>query len=170
MAHVTFILGGARSGKSRYAEDLVTAQPAPWVYLATAEARDEEMAERIAHHQARRGDRWDTVESPLDLSTAIREHCRAGATVLVDCLTLWLSNLMGAQLDCAEAGRELCAALDATAGRAIVVSNEVGLGIVPDNALAREFRDEAGRLHQAVAAQADEVFYMVAGLPMRVKG
>jgi len=162
-AHVTFVLGGARSGKSAYAEALVTAYPAPWRYIATAQAFDAEMADRIAGHQARRAPGWRTIEAPLDLSGALASP----EPVLIDCLTLWVSNLM-------LAGKEpdwpgLLAALDSRAAPAVIVSNEVGLGIVPDNALARAFRDAAGRLHQQVAARADRVVFMVAGLPMVVK-
>jgi adenosylcobinamide kinase/adenosylcobinamide-phosphate guanylyltransferase len=162
-AHLTLVLGGARSGKSAYAEALVTAFPAPWVYIATAQAFDDEMAARVAEHQARRVPGWRTIESPLDLPDAL-----AGPDpVLVDCLTLWVSNLMlaGREPD----WTELCAALDRRTAPTVLVSNEVGLGIVPDNALARAFRDVAGRLHQRVAARADRVVFMVAGLAMVVK-
>lgn len=170
MAHVTLVLGGARSGKSRYAEGLVTASPRPWVYVATAEARDEEMAERIGHHRERRGPDWRTVEEPLDLANGVAGACQGGGTLLVDCLTLWVSNLIGAGRDVHEASERLVQTLGEFSGRVVIVSNEVGLGIVPANALAREFRDEAGRLNQMIAEVADEVVFMVAGLPMRVKG
>lgn len=166
----TLVLGGARSGKSRHAEGLVTARPQPWIYVATAQAWDDEMRARIARHRDDRGPGWTTVEEPLDLPGVIRRHAVPGATLLVDCLTLWLSNLMGAERDVDAAGAELLAALDAAQGAVVLVSNEVGLGIVPDNALARAFRDHAGRLHQRVAAKADKVVFVVAGLPMTVKG
>jgi len=162
-AVLTFVLGGARSGKSAYAEALIGALPAPWCYVATAQAFDDEMRARIAEHRARRDQRWRTVEAPLDLAAALDTD----APVLVDCLTLWLTNLMLAERR--PDWPALRAALDARAAPTVIVSNEVGLGIVPDNALARAFRDEAGRLHQLVAARADRVVFMVAGLPMVVK-
>lgn len=167
LSHLTLVLGGARSGKSRHAESLVTALPAPWTFVATAQAFDDEMRERIAAHRARRGDGWHTLEAPLDLPGALAE---AGTTpALVDCLTLWLANLMlgGHSIDAATAALE--AALAARPAPTVLVSNEVGSGIVPDNALARAFRDAAGRLNQTLAARADRVLFMVAGLPMRVK-
>jgi adenosylcobinamide kinase/adenosylcobinamide-phosphate guanylyltransferase len=163
---LTLILGGARSGKSRHAEALLTAHPAPWCYIATAAAGDAEMAARIAAHRARRGEGWLTREVPLDLPAALAGPHPA----LVDCLTLWLANLMAAERDIPAATAALEAALRARAAPTVLVSNEVGLGIVPDNALARAFRDEAGRLHQALAARADRVLFMVAGLAMAVKG
>lgn len=165
---LTFILGGARSGKSRHAEELLAAEPAPWTYIATAQALDDEMAERIAHHRARRDSRWHTVDAPLDLVDAL-EALPDGRTVLVDCLTLWLTNVMLAERDVEAESQRLADALARPRGRWVVVANEVGLGIVPDNALARRFRDAAGRLNQMVAAQADGVIFMVAGLPMKVK-
>jgi len=169
-ADVTLVLGGARSGKSRYAEGLVTVRPQPWIYVATAEAWDDEMRARIVRHQDDRGPGWTTVEEPLDLPGVLRRHAVAGTTVLVDCLTLWLSNLMGAERDVDAATADLLEALRSVAGTVVLVSNEVGLGIVPDNALARAFRDHAGRLHQRVAAQVPRVVFVVAGLPMTVKG
>ncbi|MGP9819537.1 bifunctional adenosylcobinamide kinase/adenosylcobinamide-phosphate guanylyltransferase [Salinarimonas sp. NSM] len=164
----TFVLGGARSGKSRHAEALVEACAPPWVYVATAQAFDSEMEARIAEHRARRPQGWITRDAPLDLPEAIREG-PAGAPILVDCLTLWVTNLILAERDVAAAGTALEAACRGAPGPVVLVSNEVGLGIVPDNALARRFRDEAGRLHQRLAAAADAVTFMVAGLPMRVK-
>ena len=167
ISQLTLVLGGARSGKSRYAEALTTRLPPPWVYIATAQAFDDEMRARIAEHRARRAAGWRTVESPLALPDALRDA--GNAPVLVDCLTLWLSNLLLADADLSAAE----AALDAALGRAaptVLVSNEVGLGIVPDNALARRFRDQAGRLHQRLAARADRVVFTVAGLPLFVKG
>ena len=167
---ITLVLGGARSGKSRHAEGLVTATPGPRVYIATAQIWDEEMADRVAHHRQDRGPGWTTVEEPLDLPGALRRHAAPGTGVLVDCLTLWLSNLMMAEADIPAKSAELLEALADVQGRVVLVSNEVGLGIVPDNALARRFRDHAGRLHQDVAALATRVVFIAAGLPMVLKG
>jgi len=164
---LTLVLGGARSGKSRFAEDLVMRLPPPWIYIATAQAFDDEMRVRVAEHRARRAAGWRTVEAPLELAAAMR--AAGDAPVLVDCLTLWLTNLMLGDADLEAAAAALDTALDRTA-LTVLVSNEVGLGIVPDNALARRFRDEAGRLHQRIAARAGRVVFMVAGLPMFVKG
>lgn len=171
MHKVSLVLGGTRSGKSAFAESLVLAArgTAPATYLATAEPwDDDEMRGRIAAHRDRRGADWRTVEEPLDLPGALRA-VPAGSPVLVDCLTLWLSNLMAAERDPAAETDRLIAALADVAGPVVFVSNEVGWGIVPDNALARAFRDEAGRLHQAVAAAADAVYLVVAGLPLPLK-
>jgi adenosylcobinamide kinase / adenosylcobinamide-phosphate guanylyltransferase len=165
---LTFLLGGARSGKSTHAEKLATALPAPWTYIATAQAYDDEMAERIALHRARRGEGWSTVDGPLDLAQALRA-VPDGQPVLVDCLTLWLSNHMLAEHDLDALSSELEAVLSVPRGPWFVVSNEVGLGIVPDNPLGRRFRDAQGRLNQRVAAAATSVFFMVAGIPMQVK-
>jgi adenosylcobinamide kinase/adenosylcobinamide-phosphate guanylyltransferase len=165
----TLVLGGQRSGKSAYAERLVEAQPADCVYLATAEAHDSEMARRIAEHQARRGSRWSTVEEPLDLPGALAEAAGPGRTVLVDCLTLWLSNLLGHERDVAAERTRLCDALAELRGPAVLVSNEVGQGVIPENKLARQFVDESGRLHQAVAAVAGRVVFVTAGLPQTLK-
>jgi adenosyl cobinamide kinase/adenosyl cobinamide phosphate guanylyltransferase len=167
-SQLTLVLGGARSGKSRHAESLIAAFPPPWVYVATAEPLDDEMRARIAEHRARRGADWRTVEAPRDLAGALETH--SGRAVLVDCLTLWLSNLVlaGADVD-AETAR-LETVLAGIAAPVVLVSNEVGLGIVPDNALARRFRDGQGRLNQRIAARADRVVLMVAGLPLVVKG
>ena len=164
---VTFVLGGARSGKSRHAEALIEACPAPWVYVATSQAYDDEMRARIAEHRARRGEGWQTVDAPLELPQAIAAN--RGRPLLVDCLTLWLTNLILAEHDTAAACESLLTASAGHGAPLVLVSNEVGLGIVPENALARRFRDEAGRLHQRLAAQADRVLFMVAGLPMQVK-
>lgn len=165
---LTFIIGGARSGKSTHAETLVTASPSPWAYIATAEAYDDEMCERIVLHRARRGEGWATVDAPLDLAAAI-EALPDHQPVLIDCLTLWLTNHMLAERDLDAECRRLVDVLSRPRGPWFVVSNEVGLGIVPDNALARRFRDAAGRLNQQVAAVADTVLLMVAGLPLKVK-
>ncbi|WP_414644170.1 bifunctional adenosylcobinamide kinase/adenosylcobinamide-phosphate guanylyltransferase [Bosea sp. (in: a-proteobacteria)] len=166
--HLTLVLGGARSGKSRHAEALIETLPPPWAYLATAQAWDDEMRVRIAEHRERRPAEWVTQDAPLDLPGAIR-GLPSGQPVLVDCLTLWLTNLILAERDTSAAGSDLIEACAQATAPIVLVSNEVGLGIVPDNALARRFRDEAGRLHQAIAARARRVVFMVAGLPMQVK-
>jgi adenosylcobinamide kinase/adenosylcobinamide-phosphate guanylyltransferase len=165
---LTLVLGGARSGKSRYAESLFASLPPSWIYVATAEAGDAEMAERIAAHRARRGSAWTTVEAPRDLAGALVAHAKA--SILVDCLTLWLSNLLLADADIDAEIERLEGALTNAVGSTVLVSNEVGSGIVPDNALARRFRDLQGVLNQRIAAQADRVVLMVAGLPLIVKG
>jgi adenosylcobinamide kinase/adenosylcobinamide-phosphate guanylyltransferase len=164
---IHFVLGGARSGKSRHAERLVEAEAGPWVYIATAQAFDDEMRARIANHRARRPMGWTTIDAPLAVADALRDA--GDAPVLVDCLTLWLTNLILGDHDIAAATKGLVASLDARRAPTVLVSNETGLGIVPDNALARRFRDEAGILHQTIAATADSVVFMVAGLPMKVK-
>jgi adenosyl cobinamide kinase/adenosyl cobinamide phosphate guanylyltransferase len=167
-AQSTLVIGGARSGKSRYAEQLVMAQPPPWVYLATAESSDDEMKARIAEHRDRRGGRWQTVEAPLDLTGSLQEA--SSTTALVDCLTLWLSNLMLAERDIAAEILRLEQVVALRRAPIVLVSNEVGSGIVPDNALARRFRDLQGRLNQRIAASADRVVLIVAGLPLVLKG
>jgi adenosyl cobinamide kinase/adenosyl cobinamide phosphate guanylyltransferase len=167
-AVLTLVLGGARSGKSRYAESLIAVLPPPWAYVATAEAGDHEMAVRIRAHRSRRGPSWRTIEAPRDLTAAFAACERM--PVLVDCLTLWLSNLMLADADVnAEVGR-LEEALAATVAPVVLVANEVGSGIVPDHALGRKFRDLQGLLNQRIAARADRVVLMVAGLPLALKG
>jgi adenosylcobinamide kinase / adenosylcobinamide-phosphate guanylyltransferase len=167
---VVLLLGGARSGKSRMAQARAeAAAQAALVYIATGEARDSEMAARIARHRQDRGDRWRTVEAPIELPDAIARERGAGRVVLVDCLTLWLSNLLLSDRDITNATEHLLRALREGAGTVLLVSNEVGLGIVPDNALARQFRDEAGRLHQNVAAVANEVLLVAAGLAIKMK-
>ncbi|MCG6115617.1 MAG: bifunctional adenosylcobinamide kinase/adenosylcobinamide-phosphate guanylyltransferase [Mesorhizobium sp.] len=165
---LTLLIGGARSGKSAQAERLVTALPSPWIYLATAEAWDDEMRDRIASHQARRGEGWRTINAPLQLADAL-EEIEPGVPVLVDCLTLWLSNHMLAENDVEAECARLAGLMSKPRGPWFVVSNEVGQGIVPENALARRFRDAQGRLNQMVAAGADEVLLMVAGIPLKVK-
>lgn len=164
---VTLILGGARSGKSRHGESLIAALPAPWIYIATAEAWDAEMRARIAEHRARRDARWQTIEAPLDLPGAL--EAAGQAPVLVDCLTLWLTNLMLGEKDTGAATESLLGVLAARRAATVLVANEVGLGIVPEHRLGRDFRDQAGLLHQRIAAQAGRVLFMVAGLPMVVK-
>ena len=163
------VLGGARSGKSRHAQTRAEAESGALVYVATAQPFDDEMAERIARHRVDRGPRWRTIEAPLDLATTIMAETRPDAVLLIDCLTLWASNLIFAERDAAEATAALVAAIGATRGPLILVSNEVGLGIVPDNALARRFRDVAGTINQAVAAAVDEAVFLAAGLPIRLK-
>ena len=165
---LALVLGGARSGKSRHAEGLITARPPPWVYVATAAAHDEEMRERIALHQARRDGGWRTVEAPLALGEALDRA--AAAPVLVDCLTLWLANLLLGEHDVEAATQALERALERRAGLTVLVASEVGLGIVPEHALARRFRDAAGSLHQRLAARADHVVLVAAGLPLTLKG
>lgn len=166
---ITFVLGGARSGKSRYAESLVTALPQPWIYIATAEARDDEMASRIAGHKARREAGWQTIEAPHEVPQAL-DAAPPEAAVLVDCLTLWLSNVMHGAFDVDKITLRLEEALLRRKGTTVLVSNEVGLGIVPDNALSRVFRDTQGRLNQRLAAIAGRVVLVVAGQPLIVKG
>ena len=160
------VLGGARSGKSAHAERLIEALGGPALYIATAAAGDSEMAARIAAHRARRGALWTTREAPLDLAAAI---AAADRPALVDCLTLWVSNLMHAGRDVAAEGERVIAALAEARAPVVLVANEVGLGIVPDNALAREFRDLAGRLNQRIAGAADTVVFIAAGLPLVLK-
>jgi adenosylcobinamide kinase/adenosylcobinamide-phosphate guanylyltransferase len=167
-ADVVLVLGGARSGKSAHAESLITAAPAPWVYVATASGVDAEMQARIDEHRARRGPGWETLEAPLDVAGALG-GVAPSTPVLVDCMTLWLANLMHERRDIGVSTNDLLAALDARGGLTVLVSNEVGQGIVPDNALARRFRDEQGRLNQTLAARADRVTLVVAGLPLALK-
>ena len=169
MSHVTFVLGGARSGKSTYAERLVEATGFPKVYIATAQAFDAEMQTRILEHQARRIG-WETIDAPLNLAEAISIKRGKSHAVLVDCLTLWLTNLLMAEHDIASAFHVLLGVLRAADHPVILVSNEVGLGIVPENALARAFRDHTGRLHQMIAAEAGQVHFIAAGLPIKLKG
>jgi adenosylcobinamide kinase/adenosylcobinamide-phosphate guanylyltransferase len=164
---MTLVLGGARSGKSRHAEGLIEAETGPWTYVATAQAWDDEMRERIAEHRARRSGNWRTVDAPLELAGVIAEN--RGSPILVDCLTLWLTNIMLAERDVVAERAALVDACRFAAGPLVLVSNEVGFGIVPENALARRFRDEAGRLHQELAAIATRVVLVVAGIPMQVK-
>jgi adenosylcobinamide kinase/adenosylcobinamide-phosphate guanylyltransferase len=166
LPRLTLVLGGARSGKSRYAEELVMRGAPPWTYVATAEALDDEMAARIAHHRARRDGNWRTLDVPLDLAGAVPGL--AGAT-LIDCLTLWLSNVMLAGRDAEAESEQLLAALAHASAPLVVVSNEVGLGLVPETPLGRAFRDAQGRLNQRVAAEADRVVFMAAGLPLSLK-
>jgi adenosylcobinamide kinase / adenosylcobinamide-phosphate guanylyltransferase len=168
MSRIILVTGGARSGKSAIAEARALSLAPRAIYIATAEPGDSEMAARIKAHQERRGINWQTRAEPLDLTGALAATDGQGPR-LVDCLTLWLSNLMLAERDWQAAGRALVAVLAAQVDPVVMVTNEVGGGIVPDNALAREFRDAAGLLNQWVAAVADEVVLAVAGLPLKVK-
>ncbi|MBB4121786.1 bifunctional adenosylcobinamide kinase/adenosylcobinamide-phosphate guanylyltransferase [Martelella radicis] len=164
------ILGGARSGKSAHAEKLAREADGNLHYVATAQALDAEMTARIAHHQAARGHGWRTHEVPVELVACLEGLVRQERpVVLVDCLTLWVTNLMLGDRDVGEAGDRLAAFIADCPYPLFLVANEVGLGIVPDNALARKFRDEAGLLNQKVAAAADTVIFMAAGLPMTMK-
>lgn len=167
--HRLFVLGGARSGKSHHAQSRAEAVEGRHIFVATAEAYDDEMRDRIARHRADRDARWRTVEAPRDLPAAIDALSHSDAVVLVDCLTLWISNLLLAEADIAAATDALCGSIGRFAGHLVLVANEVGSGIVPDNVLARDFRDHAGRVNQAVAAIVDEVSLIVAGLPLRLK-
>lgn len=166
---LTLVVGGARSGKSAFAEGLVTASGRPRRYIATAEAWDDEMRDRIAQHQRDRAGAWTTVEAPLDLPAALA-GVNAQEVVLIDCATLWLTNHLLAEHDLAAATGHLLAALARCPAPVVIVSNETGWGIVPENALARRFRDEQGRLNQRLAAAADLVVTVIAGLPLVLKG
>lgn len=166
---IDFVLGGARSGKTSMALARAEASDLSPVMVATAQAFDEEMVARIAAHRAERGARWGLVEEPLDLAEALTREARAGRILMVDCLTLWLSNTLLAERDVDAAIAALVTALSGLCGPAILVSNEVGLGIVPDNALARRFRDLQGRLNREVARLADRVTLVVAGIEVTVK-
>lgn len=166
---LTLVVGGARSGKSAFAEGLVTASGRARRYIATAEAWDDEMRNRIARHQSDRGPAWTTVEAPLDLAAALA-GARSDEAVLVDCATLWLTNHLLAEHDLAAETAGLLAALAASPAPVVIVSNETGWGIVPENALARRFRDEQGRLNQRLAAVSGLVVTVIAGLPMVLKG
>lgn len=163
---MTLVLGGARSGKSAYAERLIEACPAPWLYIATAQAWDDEMRTRIAEHRARRSGDWRTLDVPMALPEAV---AAATGPVLVDCLTLWLANLLLAEADLEAATEALARACAAAPGPLVLVANEVGLGIVPDNALARRYRDLLGWVNQRAAAASDEAHLIVSGLPLRLK-
>jgi adenosylcobinamide kinase/adenosylcobinamide-phosphate guanylyltransferase len=180
LPHVTLVLGGARSGKSTYAEGLVDGtlsggMPRPALLIATADPADSarygdaEMVARIAAHRQRRGRHWQTIEEPVDLASAVRIHGGGGTPILVDCLTVWLSNQLLRGHDVVAAGDALVAALAEARAEVALVANEVGLGIVPDNALARRFRDEAGRLNMRLARHAGRVVLLAAGIPMTIK-
>lgn len=165
-----FVLGGARSGKSSFAERLAAESGLARHYVATGRAWDAEMADRIAHHKVQRGDAWTTHEVPVDLVATLRSVDHPGNVVLVDCLTLWLTNLMMEEHALAPEFAALADHLGQAKATLILVSNEVGLGIVPENRMARDFRDHAGRLHQSIAAKARDVYFVAAGLPLKMKG
>jgi adenosylcobinamide kinase / adenosylcobinamide-phosphate guanylyltransferase len=167
LPQTTLVLGGARSGKSAYAEALLEGAPA--LYLATGQALDDEMAERIRHHRERRGTGWETLEEPLALAEALDRAARPDRPVLVDCLTLWTSNLMHAGLDVDHQTGLMCEVLARPAGPVVLVSNEVGMGLVPDNRLARAFRDHQGRVNQRIAHICRRVVFVAAGLPLILK-
>ena len=166
LPRLTLVLGGARSGKSRYAEQLTMRGPQPWTYVATAEGLDDEMRARIAHHRSRRDAQWRTLDAPLALAETVK---RLEGPALIDCLTLWLSNVMLAERDVELESGRLLAALRNARGPLVAVSNEVGLGLVPETPLGRRFRDAQGRLNQQVAEAADRVVFMAAGLPLSLK-
>lgn len=166
---LTLVIGGARSGKSRLAERLVTATGRPRLYIATAQAFDDEMRSRIDQHQTDRGPDWTTVEAPLDIAAALGQ-CNPAGAILLDCATLWLTNVLLADQDLDAACQDLLQALASSPAPIVVVSNEVGWSIVPDNALARRFRDAQGRLNQMIAARAGLVVGVMAGLPILLKG
>ncbi len=169
LPRLSLVVGGARSGKSRFAEGLVVASARPRRYIATAEAWDDEMRARIAAHRTDRGGAWVTAEAPLDLPAALAA-AHPGEAVLIDCATLWLTNHLLANHDLAQVTQALLTAIARSPAPVVIVSNEVGSGIVPDNALARRFRDEQGRLNQRLAAQAALVVTVIAGLPLVLKG
>ncbi len=168
MAKITLVLGGTRSGKSLHAEALADKSTSNKIYIATSEILDAEMAERVKIHKDRRGDGWQTIEEPLEIAKIIKNTQQA--VILLDCLTLWLSNLLHKELEVIPQIDILIEELRATQAEVILVSNEVGMGIVPENALARKFRDYAGILHQRIAEIADEVVLVVAGIPVKIKG
>jgi adenosylcobinamide kinase/adenosylcobinamide-phosphate guanylyltransferase len=170
---IIFITGGARSGKSQYAQELASKFPGPKIYLATAQPLDEEMAERILRHKKSRPGDWQTLEEPFRVAEAIRKNGDHSSLILLDCLTLWISNLMMADWSeekiLAEADR-LLQACQVVKCSLVIVGNEVGMGIVPDNLQARIFRDLSGLIQQKIARKADEVYFMVCGLPQKIKG
>ena len=174
LPHLALVLGGCRSGKSRFALELAARLGKRKLFIATAEPFDDEMRERIAKHRADRGPEWQTVEAPVALDEALRNHAADADVIVVDCLTVWLGNLLCSEHPPSrwkpDAVPSLLAALAGRRVYVIAVSNEVGLGIVPDNALARRFRDEQGQLNQQVAAIADSVVIVAAGLPLTLKG
>lgn len=166
---VHLILGGARSGKSGYAESLAKQTAFDVTYVATAQAHDQEMSERIVQHQLDRPNHWSTIEEPLALADVIKTHSKPNSVVLVDCLTLWLMNVMHHELDLAQEVDQVLAALEQAQSMVILVSNEISMGVVPMGELSRRYVDNLGRLHQQIAKQAQQVTLMVAGIPMAVK-
>ncbi len=164
------ILGGARSGKSALAERLACATNLEVIYIATATANDKEMQQRIDRHQQQRPSHWTTIESPYELTETLKQQATSQRCLLVDCLTLWLSNLLCEARDTEAAREALLKTLTELPGEIIFVSNEVGLGIIPMGSLSRRFVDESGRLHQSLAQQCDRVVFTAAGLPLIMKG
>jgi adenosylcobinamide kinase/adenosylcobinamide-phosphate guanylyltransferase len=171
---LTLVIGGCRSGKSRHALKLAESYPGAYrMFIATCEPKDEEMRDRVARHRAERGGRWQSEEAPLDLAEAVETSGVAADVLLVDCLTLWISNRLlhqPEQKDMTLAAERLVEAFAAAKCPVVVVSNEVGTGIVPENALARTYRDAVGTVNRIVAASADSVIWMVAGIPVSIKG
>lgn len=168
-SNVHLILGGARSGKSGYGESMAKQTDLDVIYVATAQAHDQEMSERIAQHQLDRPKHWLTIEEPLALADVIQAHSKSNSVVLVDCLTLWLMNVMHHELDLAEQVDALLVTLEQAPGLVILVSNEISMGVVPMGELSRRYVDNLGRLHQQIAKHAQQVTLMVAGIPMAVK-
>lgn len=168
---IVFVTGGARSGKSGFSLDRAETLSGDRAFIATAEATDEEMADRIKRHKDDRDKSWSTIEEPLELAEALKRAASIHDVIVIDCLTLWLSNILMAHRDISVEVRSLISGLQAVRNKAhvFIVSNEVGMGIVPVHELARRFRDEAGRLNREVAAIADEVYLMVAGIPLTIK-
>jgi adenosylcobinamide kinase/adenosylcobinamide-phosphate guanylyltransferase len=164
------VLGGARSGKSGFAEKMAFDSGLDRHYVATGRPFDDEMRLRITQHQADRGEGWTTHETTVDLAPLLAQIDRPSRVILVDCLTLWVTNLMMEEMNIEQATDAIVKSLSSCSAKLVLVSNEVGMGIVPDNRMAREFRDHAGRLHQRIAAEADEVIFMAAGLPLKMKG
>lgn len=164
------VLGGARSGKSRYGEQLAKDSGLEVIYVATAQAYDEEMVKRIAQHKLDRPDHWQSIEEPINLPKIIEESSHVKSIILVDCLTLWLMNLLEAKLDISTQVDILLSALDQSKGQVIMVSNEITMGVVPMGEMSRQYVDELGRMHQRIAELAQQVTLMVAGIPLSVKG
>ena len=171
MATLHFVIGGARSGKSAFAEGLALEKAGAnsITYVATAEIFDDEMAERVALHQQRRGPNWHLVEAPVNLAGAIASAGKPNSVLLIDCLSVWVTNLLVKDMDIDAASANLLAALQQASGTIVLVASETGLGIVPDNRLSRRFRDANGHLNQALAADAHEVFFVVAGIASKIK-
>ena len=169
MKKIVFITGGARSGKSSFALKAASGIPGRRAYIATSEARDEEMRKRIEMHRKQRGNGWDTIEEPLMIADALNNIKGKCGSIVLDCLTLWLSNIMHAKLDMEAEIERLISSLRSLQACVFIVSNEVGMGIVPENGMAREFRDLAGMLNQRVAEAADEVYLVVSGIPLKIK-
>ena len=173
MAHIQFVIGGARSGKSALAENLAKAisetVEGRLVYVATAQIFDDEMQTRIDLHRQRRGPEWDLVEAPIDLDHAIAEAAEEDNVLLIDCLSVWITNILINDMDTDDAREKLVSSLAKASGHIVLVASETGLGIVPENKLSRQFRDASGTLNQAVAALADEVFFVMAGIATKVK-